>query len=141
MKLKQFWVTSAEPTSLRLPLMASRVSCGFPSPADDFLDSKLDLNQFLITHPAATIFAWAHGDSLKDRGIDDGDLLIVDRAVSVEHQAIVIASLDGELTCKVWDKKRGFLLPANDKHAPIDIKGQESLLIEGVVVHSIKRHY
>ena len=141
MKLKQLWVTSEEPISLRLPLMASRVSCGFPSPADDFLDSKLDLNKFLITHPAATIFAWAQGDSLKDRGIDDGDLLIVDRAVNVDHHAIVVAAIDGELTCKVWDKKRGYLLPANDKYQPIDIKGQESLLIEGVVVHSIKCHY
>jgi len=118
--------------------MSSRLAAGFPSPADDFEEQKLDLNEYLITHPAATIFAWAQGDSLRDRGISDGDLLIIDRAVEHRHGAVVVAALEGELTCKILDQRRGRLLAANPDFPPIDIAGREDVIIEGTVIFNIK---
>ncbi len=123
-----------------LPLYASRVRAGFPSPADDFIDRPLDLNEFLIKKPAATFFAWAEGDSLRDIGISQGDLLIIDRSAPHVHGAIVVAALDGELTCKILDTRRKQLLSANDEYPPINVDGREDMVIEGVVTHSIKRH-
>ncbi len=121
--------------------MASRLAAGFPSPADDFIESYLDLNKYLIKHPAATIFAWAEGDSLKDIGIHSGDLLIIDRAVERRHGAIVVAAIDGELTCKVLDAKRNRLLPANSHYLPIELAGRDDVIIEGVIIYNIKSQY
>lgn len=126
--------------TLALPLYACRVSAGFPSAADDFIERSLDLNEFLVRHPAATFFAWAQGDSLRDIGIHDGDLLVVDRAAERSQGVVVVAAIDGELTCKILDVRRGKLLSANPAYPPIDVAGREDLLIEGVVVYSIRRH-
>ena len=125
---------------VELPLFASRVRAGSPSPADDFIDRALDLNEFLIKKPSATFFAWAEGDSLRDIGITHGDLLIIDRSAERSHGAVVVAAIDGELTCKILDLRRKLLLSANDAYPPINVAGKEELLIEGVVTHSIKRH-
>ena len=129
-----------ELSSLELPLFASRVRAGFPSPADDFTDRSLDLNEFLIKRPSATFFAWAEGDSLRNIGITHGDLLIIDRSAERHQGAVVIAAIDGELTCKILDIQRRLLLPANKNYPPIDISDNEQLMIEGVVTHSIKCH-
>lgn len=129
-----------ELSELQLPLYGCRVRTGFPSPADDFIDRALDLNEFLISKPSATFFAWAEGDSLKDIGITQGDLLIIDRSAEQRHGAVVVAAIDGELTCKILDKRRMLLLAANKEYPPINIAGMDELLIEGVVTHSIKRH-
>lgn len=129
-----------EPPCLELPLYACHVRAGFPSPADDFIDRSLDLNEFLIKKPAATFFAWAEGDSLRDIGISQGDLLIIDRSAKRSQGAVVVAAIDGELTCKILDIRRKQLLSANNDYPPIDIDGKEELLIEGVVTYSIKKH-
>ncbi|MEJ2213776.1 MAG: translesion error-prone DNA polymerase V autoproteolytic subunit [Gammaproteobacteria bacterium] len=126
--------------SLSLPLYSSRVSAGFPSPADDFIERSLDLNEFLIKHPASTFFAWAQGESLKGIGIHDGDLLIVDRAAERQQGVVVVAAIDGELTCKILDLRGGKLLAANPDYPPIDLRGREDLLVEGVVIYSIRKH-
>lgn len=122
------------------PLFACRVRAGFPSPADDFIDRPLDLNEFLVKKPAATFFAWAEGDSLQNIGISDGDLLIIDRSAERVHGAVIVAALDGELTCKILDLKRGLLLAANPAYKPIPLAQREELLIEGVVTYSIRQH-
>lgn len=140
MKLRR-WIlrpNHARASTLALPLMASRLAAGFPSPADDFVDTRLDLNEYLIQHPAATIFAWAEGDSLRDRGISDGDLLIIDRAIEHRHGSVVVAALNGELTCKILDRRHGRLLAANPDYPSIDIAGREDLVIEGTVIYNIK---
>jgi DNA polymerase V len=126
--------------ALELPLYSSRVSAGFPSPADDFIDRTLDLNEYLVKHPSSTFFAWAQGESLRDIGIHDGDLLIVDRAVERSQGTVVVAAIDGELTCKILDVHNKRLMSANPDYPHIDIAGREDLLIEGVVVYSIKKH-
>ncbi|MDQ7834409.1 MAG: translesion error-prone DNA polymerase V autoproteolytic subunit [Humidesulfovibrio sp.] len=108
---------------LRLPLFLAGVQAGFPSPADDFIDKRLDLNEHLIQHPAATFFVRAVGDSMLGAGIHDGDLLIVDRAVEAQAGKIVIAAVNGELTVKRLERRgqRMLLVPANADFLPIDI--------------------
>ncbi|MCP4261235.1 MAG: translesion error-prone DNA polymerase V autoproteolytic subunit [Ketobacter sp.] len=123
-----------------LPFYLSRVPAGFPSPADDYLDRNLDLTELLIQHPAATFFCRVTGDSMKDAGIFDGDILIVDRAIQAVQGDVVVAAIAGELTCKFLDIRHRRLLPANKTYKPIPIAENGELEIEGVVIHSIRYH-
>ena len=123
-----------------LPLFGHAVQAGFPSAADDFLEARLDLNEYLICHPSATYLAKAQGHSMTGRGIYDGDTLIVDRHIEPSHGDIVIAALDGELTCKILDKRQRMLVAANPAMSPIPIGDDSELIIEGVVIHSIRHH-
>ena len=123
-----------------LPYFRHRVRAGFPSPADDYLEQPLDLNEHLIKHPAATYFVRAQGDSMKALGIFDGDLLIVDRALRASHGDVVIAALNGELTCKVLDTRQQRLLSGNPRFAPIPCGAEVDMVIEGVVVASVRYH-
>jgi DNA polymerase V len=122
-----------------LPFYGHTVRAGFPSPADDYLEQSLDLNEHIIQHPAATYFVRAQGESMIQLGIHDGDLLIVDRALEPVHGDIVIAALDGQLTCKVLDLRRRRLLSGNELFLPIEL-GNMEMMIEGVVTHSLRYH-
>ena len=121
------------------PLYSSHVRAGFPSPADDYIESYLDLNTHLIKHPAATFFVTASGDSMTGAGIQSGDMLIVDKSLDATHGKIVIAAIDGELTVKRLLRHEGRvqLLPENNKYTPIDITDEHDLVIWGVVTHVI----
>ena len=123
------------------PLYATSVQAGFPSPADDYIERKLDLNEHLIQHPAATFFVRASGQSMIGAGISDGDLLVVDRSLSVSNGKIVIAALNGELTVKRYQKKSDgvWLLPENPEYTPIHITSDIDALIWGVVTNIIKK--
>ncbi|MDP7418537.1 MAG: translesion error-prone DNA polymerase V autoproteolytic subunit, partial [Gammaproteobacteria bacterium] len=99
-------------TTFHAPLFISRVPAGFPSPADDYMDNKLDLNEHLIKHPEATFYCRVSGQSMTGAGIFDGDLLIVDRAVNPAHGDVILAALNGELTCKILDRHNRQLLSA-----------------------------
>ncbi len=125
---------------LMLPLYSSSVAAGFPSPADDYIERYLDLNSLLIPHPSSTFLARAQGDSMIELGIHNGDILIVDRAVEPQHKDVVVAALDGELVCKILDKVKQCLLPANNRYSAIAIAEMSELLIEGVVISSIRCH-
>lgn len=122
-----------------LPLYASHVRAGFPSPADDYIETHLDLNTHLIKHPAATFFVIASGDSMTGAGIQSGDMLIVDRSLEASHGKIIIAAIDGELTVKRLSRNnmRVQLLPENNHYPPIDITNEQELVIWGVVTHVI----
>lgn len=124
---------------LELPLFLSKVSAGFPSPADDYLECKLDLNEYLIKKPAATFFVKVVGDSMQEAGIHSGDLMIVDRSIEPSHGKIVVAALDGELTVKRLSCHNGRvqLLPENADYLPIDITEEQDMVIWGVVTHVI----
>jgi len=124
-------------TTVFLPLYLSRVAAGFPSPADDYLDGGLDLNEHLIEHPAATYFARAEGDSMIELGIVTGDLLIVDRAVQAVDGDVVVVAVDGQLTIKILDLAHSRLLPANKRYRPIEIAADTQVDIEGVVIHAV----
>lgn len=125
---------------LSLPLFQSRVSAGFPSPADDYIERYLDLNELLIQHPSSTFLARAQGDSMIEIGIHCGDILIVDRAVEASHLDVVVAALDGELVCKQLDTHHQRLLPANSQYPEIAIASLSDFMVEGVVVASIRCH-
>ena len=140
MKLCQLSAPPEVLSKVELPLFNSHIRAGFPSPADDFIDKHLDLNEFLIKSPASTFFAWAEGESLRGIGIHDGDLLIIDRSINAKNGDVVVAAIDGELTCKILDTRQKLLLSANKAFPPIAICGQEELIIEGVIIFSIKQH-
>lgn len=123
-----------------LPLFASGVAAGFPSPADDYIEAAIDLNQHLIKHPNATFLARANGDSMLELGIKDKDLLVVDRSIKAQQNDVVIAAVDGQMTCKILDLQGRRLLPANKHCQPIVLSEQVDLVIEGVVTHSVRYH-
>lgn len=124
-----------------LPLYESRVSAGFPFPADDHLEASLDLNQHLVKHPSATFFVKASGESMVNAGINDQDILVVDRSLEPKHGDIVIAALNGELTVKrLFLKNRQVQLQPKNPHYPvIDITEDTEFLIWGVVTSVIHR--
>ena len=124
-----------ETKALELPLYSSKIKAGFPSPADDYIEKKLDLNEYLIKHPAATFFVRVEGESMIDAGIHSGDILIVDKSIEVKDNNIVIAAINGEFTVKRISKKNGklFLLPENNSFQPIEVSIEEDFSIFGVV--------
>lgn len=128
-------------TDLELPLYLASVAAGFPSPADDFIDKRLDLNEHLIEHPEATFFVRVHGDSMREAGIGEGDILVVDRAKEPAHNKIVIAALNGELTVKRIRKqgRRLFLAPENSAFTPIEITEGMDFHVWGVVTYVIHK--
>ena len=128
-------------TSLPRPLLGNEVPAGFPSPAQDYIEEHLDLNEHLISHPSATFFVTVAGYSMVDAGIYPEDILIVDRAVEPTHKKIVIAVVDGELTVKRLYKKSGrwFLAPENPEFESLEITRDINFHIWGVVIYSIHK--
>ena len=121
------------------PLFLSGVSAGFPSPADDYIDRDLDLNEHLITNPAATFFVRVAGDSMTGAGINNNDILIVDRSVAPISGKIVIAVINGELTVKRLIKTESScrLVAENPDYSDIEITGEMELEIWGVATSAI----
>ncbi len=128
-------------SELELPLYLATVAAGFPSPADDFIDKKLDLNEHLIEHPTATFFVRVYGDSMRDAHVFSGDVLIVDRAIEPANNRIVVAAVDGELTVKRIRKQGGrlFLIPENPEFRPIEVTEDTGFEIWGVVTYVIHK--
>lgn len=125
----------------KIPLFAEGVAAGFPSPAMGDLNGTLDLNRLCITHPAATYFVRARGDSMVGAGIDDGDILVVDRSLTPTNRRIIIASVNGEFTVKRFEKtaSRMRLLPENPAYKPITITPELGAEFFGVVTFIIKK--
>ena len=134
---------SGEFKQLDIQLFSDAVPAGFPSPATDYCERKLDLNELCIQHPAATYFVRAQGDSMIDVGIFPGDVIVVDRSISASHGDIVIASYNGELTVKRLETSPSTrLVPMNSQYNPLDIPEEVDLEIFGVatnVIHSLRK--
>lgn len=131
-------------SQLGIPLFLERVSAGFPSPAEDYVEKTLDLNELCIKHPAATFFVRVQGESMVDAGIYPGDVLVVDRSLRATHGDIIIASLESEMTVKQLHLTPPpvLLLPRNSAYPPITIEGDMVMEVFGVVtnvVRSLKR--
>ncbi|MEW5288929.1 translesion error-prone DNA polymerase V autoproteolytic subunit [Erwinia papayae] len=125
--------------TLHLPLYLERVSCGFPSPAQDYVEDALDLNNLVVKHPGATYFVRVSGDSMLGAGISDGDLLVVDRSLSAEHGDIVVAAVAGEFTVKELRTRPSVqLIPHNSNYSPLTFQDEEELEIFGVVTFTVK---
>ena len=126
---------------LELPLFLERIPCGFPSPAQDYVEESLDLNRLVVKHPSATYFVRVSGDSMSGAGIGDGDLLVVDRSLKADHGDIVVAAVAGEFTVKELRTRPSLLLvPHNPQYKPIAFHAEEELQIFGVVTFSLKAH-
>lgn len=117
----------------------SKVSAGFPSPAEDDFAEKLDLNDYLIKHPAATFFMRVRGNSMLNAGIHENDILIVDRSLKPVDGRIVIAAIDGQLTIRRLKKQNGcmLLLAENPHDNPVKIKQDNDIYIWGVITNVI----
>lgn len=123
--------------AFKLPLYSSKVSAGFPSPAEDHMAEKLDLNEYLIKHPASTFLVRVSGDSMINAGIFEDDILIVDRSLTPSHGKIVIVAIDGQLTVKRLHKKdhsnQYILMAENPNYPPIEVQDNQETYIWGVV--------
>lgn len=126
-------------TRYKLPIFLGRLPAGFPSPADDYLEGKLDITKHLVKHPAATFYVRVSGDSMIGAGIHSGDLLVVDRSLEPKNGNVIVAALDGDLTGKRLYQKNGLirLLPENAQYQPIEIQDGQSFEIWGVVTNVI----
>lgn len=123
-----------------IAVMSHSVRAGFPSPADDYVEKRIDLNEELIQHREATFFLRVRGHSMVGAGIDDGDELIVDRAIKPEHGRVVVAAVDGELTVKRFYQRGSIvkLVAESPEFADIELKDGQEMLIWGVVTKVIK---
>ncbi len=127
--------------SLELTVAQSGISAGFPSPAEDYMNLKLDLNKELVRNPAATFYARVSGVSMIDDGVDDGDLLVIDRSVEPYSGALAVCYLDGEFTLKRFEDRGeyGLLIPANKDYKPIKVTADNDFMIWGIVRYLIKK--
>ena len=132
--------TSDTTTELSLPLAENGISAGFPSPAQDFLDLSIDLNKELVRNPSSTFYARVKGQSMQDMGIDNGDLVIIDKSLEPQNNKVAVCFLDGEFTMKriKLEKNCCWLLPANKEYPPIKVTEENDFVIWGIVLHVIK---
>ena len=117
------------------------ISAGFPSPADDFKETRISLDRELVKNKEATFYARVSGDSMIGAGLEDGDLLVIDRSKNPENGKIAVCLVDGEFTVKRIknEKNKLYLMPENKKYKPIELKEENELIIWGVVEYVIKK--
>lgn len=124
----------------KIPLYSDPVKAGFPSPAQDYVERTIDLNELCIRHPNSTFFVRVEGDSMIDAGIFDSDVLVVDRSVDAEHGDIVVAAIGNEFTVKELCTRPNYkLLPRNSAYQPICLRDGDELNIFGVVTNVIRQ--
>lgn len=148
MKVKKLYSTNilefyfADYTSeLELPFVDAGIKAGFPSPADDFIELSIDLNKEYIKNRDTTFYAKVKGDSMKNAGIFDGDLLIIDKSLEPQNNNIAICQIDGEFTVKriKIEKDIVWLIAENEDYPPIKVTLENELIIWGIVTASIKK--
>ena len=122
-------------------LIEQGVSAGFPSPADDFKEIRISLDKELVKNSESTFYARVSGDSMIEAGLDDGDLIVIDRSLNPENGKIAVCFIDGEFTVKRIKKEKDklFLMPQNKKYKPLEIREENELIIWGIVEFVIKK--
>ncbi|WIX34164.1 translesion error-prone DNA polymerase V autoproteolytic subunit [Salinicola sp. JS01] len=121
-----------------IPIAASEARAGFPSPADDYMETELDLIAHIVQRPSSTFYVRAAGDSMERHGIFDGDILVVDRSLEPVDGDTLIIAVDGEITCKRLGKigQRPYLLAGNEAYKPIPLANADCH-VWGVVTHNV----
>jgi DNA polymerase V len=129
-----------EVPGLKQPIIEGGISAGFPSPADDFKEIRISLDENLVRNKEATFYARVSGESMMGAGLDDGDLLVIDRSLEPKDGKIAVCFIDGEFTVKRLKISVGvlYLMPANTRYKPIAVNEENTLLIWGVVTYVIK---
>ena len=122
-------------------LINQGISAGFPSPADDFKEIRISLDKELVKNEEATFYARVSGDSMQGAGLENGDLLIIDRSIEPSNNKIAVCFVDGEFTVKriKIESKKVYLIPENKKYSPIEINEENELIIWGIVTYVIKK--
>ncbi len=147
MKLQKLYRTSTidlfsivTQTEMPIPFVDEGISAGFPSPAQDFIDIAIDLNKELVRNPSSTFYGRVKGDSMRDMGINDGDLLVIDRSLVAQNGKIAVCCLDGDFIIKKIkiEKTQCWLIAANQNYPPIRVTAENEFLVWGIVVHVIK---
>ncbi len=130
-------------SKLALPSVGSQIVAGFPSPAEDYLEAMLDLNKALIKNPSATFYGRVKGASMKDAGVDTGDLLVIDKSLTYRNNALAVCFINGEFTLKRIKKEGAtiVLMPANRDYQPIVVKEDADFAVWGIVTYIIKKAY
>ncbi len=123
------------------PFYLSPITAGFPSPADDYIEKSLDLNEYLVKHPSATFFVRVSGHSMVNAGIFHGDILVVDRSIQIYQNRIVVAVVNGEFTVKRFREVRNkvTLIAENPDYSPIEITHETDFEVWGVVTNVIHK--
>jgi DNA polymerase V len=143
MQVQQIYSSEEIVRTISVPLLLHTISAGFPSPAEDWIDKKLDLNELMVQRPTSTFFVRVKGDSMRGAGIIDGDLLVVDRAVEPKHRDVVLVIVEGEFTVKRWicQGQKRLLQPENTNYPVLDLSLHSDWQVWGVVlfaVHSLR---
>lgn len=136
-------IFSSDTTStLPLPYVEDGVQAGFPSPAQDYISETIDLNKELIEHPAATFFGRVSGDSMIEEGIEEGDVLIIDRSLEPQNKDLTVCYVDDGFTLKriIIEEDKIWLKPSNESFDPILITNGNRFIIWGIVTYVIKRY-
>jgi DNA polymerase V len=125
----------------RIPFALTRISAGFPSPAEDYMEEGIDLNRELIRNPAATFFGRVRGLSMKDAGISEGDVLIIDKSLEPRDGSVAVCFIDGEFTVKRLKVEQDgvFLVPENKEFKPVKITEGNDFIVWGIVTYVIKK--
>ncbi len=125
----------------KLEFVSEGISAGFPSPADDFKNKRISLDEELINDVNTTYYARVSGESMIDAGLDNNDLLVIDKSITAKDGKIAVCYVDGEFTVKRLKitKECVYLMPANEKYKPIKVTKDKQLLIWGIVTYVIKK--
>lgn len=127
---------------LPLPYADEGIQAGFPSPAQDYINESIDLNNELVKHPAATFFGRVSGDSMIEEGIEEGDILVIDKSLEPINGDLAVCCVDGEFTLKriSIEKNRIKLMPSNSAYPPIVVTAENQFAIWGIVTYTIKKN-
>jgi DNA polymerase V len=130
-------------SQMELKYIGQQISAGFPSPAEDYLEPMLDLNRTLIKNPSSTFYGRVKGLSMKDAGVDNGDLLVIDKALDFRHEALCVCFINGEFTLKKIkrEKDKIWLIPANQEYQPLEVPEDADFMVWGIVTYIIKKVY
>ena len=140
-KEKLIFIKPKKGNSIGQWLVEQGISAGFPSPADDFKEVRISLDNELVKNKEATFYARVSGNSMENAGLSDGDLIVIDRSINAENGRIAVCFIDGEFTVKRIKKEKGkfYLIPENKKYKSIELNEDNELIIWGVVEYVIKK--
>lgn len=127
---------------LPLPYADEGIRAGFPSPAQDYMELAIDLNKELIKHPTSTFYGRVVGDSMRDEGIEEGDILVIDKSLELMDDDLAVCFIDGDFTVKRvrLESDAAWLVPSNVKYPPIKVTKDNEFMVWGIVTYTIKKN-